>query len=79
MEENRNQFLQALSKIELHVHLESTMPGELLERFAHRHGRQLPRSAAELYHASAEDLSDFLDEDELMAPIREDYERRHRE
>lgn len=60
MEENRNQFLQALPKIELHVHLESTMPGEVLERFAHRHGRQLPRSAAELYHASAEDLSDFL-------------------
>ena len=28
---------------------------------------------------SAEDLSDFLDEDVLMAPIREDYERRHRE
>jgi uncharacterized protein YegL len=28
---------------------------------------------------SAKAMSDFLDEDELMAPIREDFERRHRE
>lgn len=53
-------FLTRLPKIELHVHLESTMPGELLERFAEAQGRSLPRPAAELYHCSAEDLSDFL-------------------
>lgn len=53
-------FLMGLPKIELHVHLESTMPGELLERFAAKQGRTLPRPAAELYHCSAEDLSDFL-------------------
>lgn len=53
-------FLTRLPKIELHVHLESTMPGELLERFAAEQGRSLPRPAAELYHCSAEDLSDFL-------------------
>ncbi len=53
-------FLAELPKIELHVHLESTMPGEMLERFAARQGRRLPRPAAELYHCSAEDLSDFL-------------------
>ena len=28
---------------------------------------------------SAQGLSDFLDEDELMAPIRKDYEERHRD
>ena len=54
-------FLTRLPKIELHVHLESTMPGELLERFAAEQGRTLPRPAAELYHCSAEDLSDFLE------------------
>ena len=53
-------FLARLPKIELHVHLESTMPGEMLERFAAAQGRSLPRPAAELYHCSAEDLSDFL-------------------
>ena len=36
------------------------MPGELLGRFAAEQGRSLPRPAAELYHCSAEDLSDFL-------------------
>ena len=54
------EFLRELPKIELHVHLESTMPGELLERFAARRGKVLPRPGAELYHCSAEDLSDFL-------------------
>lgn len=49
-----------MPKIELHVHLESTMPGWLLERFAVRQGRVLPRTPEELYHCSAEDLSDFL-------------------
>ena len=53
-------FLARLPKIELHVHLESTMPGEMLERFVAAQGRSLPRPAAELYHCSAEDLSDFL-------------------
>ena len=58
--ENQLQFLKAMPKIELHVHLESTMPGEMLERFARDAGRSLPRPAAELYHCSAEDLSNFL-------------------
>lgn len=58
--EDLTAFLQRLPKIELHVHLESTMPGELLETFASRQGRSLPRPGAELYHCSAEDLSDFL-------------------
>lgn len=40
-------FLARLPKIELHVHLESTMPGEMLERFAAAQGRSLPRPAAE--------------------------------
>ena len=53
-------FLRQMPKIELHVHLESTMPGWLLERFAGRQGRTLPRTPEELYHCSAEDLSDFL-------------------
>ena len=54
------EFFAALPKVELHVHLESTMPGEMLERFAARQGKTLPRSAGELYHCSAEDLSNFL-------------------
>ena len=41
--EEMEKFLRELPKVELHVHLESTMPGELLEEFAARHGRQLPR------------------------------------
>lgn len=36
------------------------MPGELLAKFAACQGRALPRPAAELYHCSPEDLSDFL-------------------
>lgn len=58
--EEMEKFLRELPKVELHVHLESTMPGELLEKFAARHGRQLPRPGRELYQCSAEDLSDFL-------------------
>ncbi len=58
--EEMEKFLRELPKVELHVHLESTMPGELLEEFAARHGRQLPRPGRELYQCSAEDLSDFL-------------------
>lgn len=58
--EEMEKFLWELPKVELHVHLESTMPGELLEEFAARHGRRLPRSGRELYQCSAEDLSDFL-------------------
>ena len=53
-------FLARLPKIELHVHLESTMSGALLERFAAKQGQVLPRPAADLYHCSAEDLSYFL-------------------
>ena len=60
MMEDLTAFLTRLPKVELHVHLESTMPGELLERFAARQGKRLPRPADRLYDCSAEDLSDFL-------------------
>ena len=53
-------FLADMPKIELHVHLESMMPGDMLEQFAARQGKQLPRPAGELYHCSADDLSNFL-------------------
>ena len=52
--------LADMPKIELHVHLESRMPGDMLEQFAARQGKQLPRPAGELYHCSADDLSNFL-------------------
>ena len=42
MMEDLTAFLTRLPKVELHVHLESTMPGELLERFAARQGKRLP-------------------------------------
>ena len=58
--ENITEFLTRMPKVELHVHLESTMPGEMLARFAAGQGRQLPRPAERLYDCSAEDLSDFL-------------------
>ena len=58
--ESLTQFLTRMPKVELHVHLESTMPGELLDQFARRQGRSLPRSPQDLYRCSAEDLSDFL-------------------
>ena len=58
--EDLTAFLTQMPKVELHVHLESTMPGEMLARFAARRGRSLPRPAERLYDCSAEDLSDFL-------------------
>ena len=58
--EDLTAFLTQMPKVELHVHLESTMPGEMLARFAARRGRSLPRPAERLYDSSAEDLSDFL-------------------
>ena len=58
--EDLTAFLTPMPKVELHVHLESTMPGEMLARFAARRGRSLPRPAERLYDSSAEDLSDFL-------------------
>ena len=58
--EDLTDFLHRMPKVELHVLLESTMPGELLARFAARQGRSLPRPAERLYDCSAEDLSDFL-------------------
>ena len=58
--EDLTDFLRRMPKVELHVHLESTMPGELLARFAARQGRTLPRPAERLYDCSAQDLSDFL-------------------
>ena len=58
--EHLTAFLTRMPKVELHVHLESTMPGEMLARFAARQGRELPRPAERLYDCSAEDLSAFL-------------------
>ena len=58
--EDLTAFLTPMPKVELHVHLESTMPGEMLARFAAGRGRSLPRPAERLYDCSAEDLSDFL-------------------
>ena len=58
--EDLTAFLTPMPKVELHVHRESTMPGEMLARFAARRGRSLPRPAERLYDCSAEDLSDFL-------------------
>lgn len=58
--EHLTAFLTRMPKVELYVHLESTMPGEMLARFAARQGRELPRPAERLYDCSAEDLSDFL-------------------
>lgn len=40
--EHLTAFLTRMPKVELHVHLESTMPGEMLARFAARQGRELP-------------------------------------
>ena len=39
--EHLTAFLTRMPKVELHVHLESTMPGEMLARFAARQGREL--------------------------------------
>ena len=58
--EDLTAFFTPMPKVELHVHLESTMPGEMLARFAAGRGRSLPRPAERLYDCSAEDLSDFL-------------------
>ena len=40
--EDLTAFLTKMPKVELHVHLESTMPGEMLARFAARRGSSLP-------------------------------------
>lgn len=53
-------YIKELPKIELHVHLESTIDGEKLERYAKKQGKQLPRSGKDIYHCSADDLSNFL-------------------
>jgi len=52
--------LRQMPKIELHVHLESTIDGEKLERYAEKYGKQLPRVGAEIYNCSSDDLSNFL-------------------
>lgn len=54
-------YIQQLPKIELHVHLESTIDGEKLERYARNQGKQLPRPWKDIYHCSADDLSNFLE------------------
>ena len=59
--EHLTAFLTRMPKVELHVHLESTMPGEMLARFAARQGRELPRPAERLYDCSADDFLAFLD------------------
>ena len=40
--EHLTAFLTRIPKVELHVHLESTMPGEMLARFAARQGGSCP-------------------------------------
>ena len=50
--EHLTAFLTRMPKVELHVHLESTMPGEMLARFAARQGRELPRPARSEEHTS---------------------------
>jgi len=56
-------FIRALPKAELHVHIEGTLEPELLFALATKHGIKLPyRSAAELRAAySFADLQSFLD------------------
>ena len=49
-----------MPKLELHVHLESTIDGNKLEQYAKAQGKTLPRSGAAIYDCSADDLSNFL-------------------
>ncbi|SFQ10284.1 adenosine deaminase [Oscillibacter sp. PC13] len=53
-------IIAQMPKLELHVHLESTMDGEQLARYASKQGKQLPRPGNAIYECSAEDLSNFL-------------------
>lgn len=53
-------FIEKLPKIELHVHLESTIDGEKLEHYAKKQGKSLPRPGKRIYDCSESDLSDFL-------------------
>ncbi len=53
--------LQSMPKIELHVHLESTIEASRLARYAAAQGKRLPREGDAFYNAcTAEDLSNFL-------------------
>jgi adenosine deaminase len=55
-----NDFLRALPKVELHIHLEGSVPAELVVELARRNGTALPTTdPAKLYHPWAS-LSDFL-------------------
>lgn len=51
-------FVRALPKVELHVHLEGTMPADAIAELAAAVGEPLPRPVDQLF--SAEGLSDFL-------------------
>ena len=54
------EFLRALPKVELHVHLEGSVPAELAVKLARRNGTPLPASdPAKLYRPWAS-LADFL-------------------
>lgn len=53
-------ILAEMPKIELHVHLESTIDGKKLQRYAENQGKTMPRSGNDIYNCSAEDLSNFL-------------------
>jgi adenosine deaminase len=57
------EFIRALPKAELHVHIEGTLEPELVFALAAKHGIELPyRSAAELHAAyNFADLQSFLD------------------
>ncbi len=53
-------YLGQMPKIELHVHLESTIDGEKLEYYAKKQGKLLPRHGNDIYNCSTDDLSNFL-------------------
>ncbi|MEG0780024.1 MAG: adenosine deaminase family protein, partial [Oscillospiraceae bacterium] len=52
--------IEQLPKLELHVHLESTMDGQKLAGYAARCGKTMVRPPETLYQCSADDLSHFL-------------------
>jgi len=53
-------YIRQMPKLELHVHLESTIDGEKLERYAAKQGKTLPRKGRDIYNCSTDDLSNFL-------------------
>ncbi len=53
--------IQSMPKVELHIHLESTIEANRLARYAAVQGKRLPREGDAFYNdCTAEDLSNFL-------------------